>query len=81
MFARREYPSEQNQFKITPYDQRLSDLNMISLRRRRVNASMTYLYDLINGKANCPLLSENVTFNLERALRHSERLNVIDIHI
>ena len=81
MFALKEYPSEQNQFRITPYDQRLSKLGMTSLRRRRVNASMTYAYDVLNGTANCPLVRENVSFNPDRALRHSERIKVTDKHM
>jgi len=78
MFARKEYPTEQNQYKITSYKRRLEDLNMISLRRRRVNSSLTHIYDIINGTANCPLVRENVSFNQERTRRNSERIKVTD---
>ena len=78
MFALKEYPSEQNQYRITPYDQRLSNLGMTSLRRRRVNASMTYVYDVLNGTANCPLVRGNITFNPDRVLRRSERIKITD---
>jgi len=81
MFARKEYPNAQNNYKITSYNQRLAELNMTSLRRRRVNGAVTQLYDIINGTANCPIVRENVSFDRERALRHSERIRIVDKHM
>lgn len=78
MFARKEYRTQQNNFKITSYKQRLAELNMISLRRRRVDTSLTLIYDIINGTTNCPTVRENVTFNPERTRRHTERFKIKD---
>ena len=78
MYARREYPTARNHYKITPYQQRLSELNMISLRRRRVNASLTFFYDIVCGNAICHTVRNGVSFNQGRILRHSERFKVND---
>ena len=53
-FARREYRTEANSYRITDYRKRLEALNMTSLERRRVNASIVFMYDIVNGNANCP---------------------------
>ena len=78
MYARREYPSIHNQFTITPYEQRLSELSMISLRRRRINSSLVFFYDIVNGSANCPSVRNKITLNTGRSLRRSEHYMVND---
>lgn len=51
MFAYKEYPSEVNDYKITPYDQRLAKLGMVSLHCRRINCSLIFLRDIIYMKS------------------------------
>ena len=79
MYARREYPSQANNFRITPYLQRLDELNMSTLERRRANSCLTFMYDILHSHANCPSLKESVTLNANpRGLRRQELLRIND---
>lgn len=79
MFARKEYPSAANNYKITSYDKRLTDLNMVSLDRRRINASITFIYDVIREGMNCQTIRNDLTIDSNiRELRHSEYIKIND---
>lgn len=79
MFALKEYPNAQNNYKITPYKQRLEKLSMSSLNRRRINASNIYLYDVINGNINCPSIRQILSINEgARRLRSNEFVKITD---
>lgn len=79
MYARREFPSIANNFKITPYHQRLAELNMTSLNRRRVNTAITFLYDVIHSNSSCPSIRDAVTLNDNaQNLRRAEQIKIND---
>ena len=59
-FARREYRTADNDYQITSYDRRLEALNMSSLERRRVNSSIVFMYDIVNGNVNCPTIRNDI---------------------
>jgi hypothetical protein len=82
MFARKEYPAAANDYKITSYDNRLSDLSMESLDRRRINTSITFIYDIIHGLSNCPSIRDDIAVdNNSRVLRHNEYIKITDKHM
>ena len=81
MFARREYPSVSNNFKITSYNHRLSDLEMVSLERRRINTSIIFMYDLIHDHINCQTIRNDITIATNGRTRHSEFIKVNDKHM
>ena len=78
-FARREYRTEANGYKITNYIKRLEALNMTSLERRRVNTSIVFMYDIVNGNANCPSVRNDIAIGESvRTLRHTKYLKIKD---
>lgn len=79
-FALREYPNPAlNIYRISPYEDRLKRLDMISLNRRRINNALIFLYDLLNNNVHCPYVKElfYVSPNV-RNLRDVERFRIID---
>lgn len=56
MFAFRQYPNTTNNYQISSYVDRLSDLNMTKLSRRRINFALLLLYDLITDQIHCPFV-------------------------
>lgn len=56
MFALRQYPNTTNNYQISSYDDRLSDLNMTKLSRRRINFALLFLYNLITDQIHCPFV-------------------------
>jgi ribonuclease P/MRP protein subunit RPP40 len=79
MFVLKEYPSAANNYKITPYSQRLGKLNMTSLNRRRINASILFMYDVLNGLSNCPTIADDLITNANnRNLRRNEFIKIND---
>ena len=79
MFACKEYPSEANNFKITPYDQRLVKLGMSSLSRRRINCSLIFLRDIIHGTMNCPTIKNDIEIcTNDLNLRRTDYIKIID---
>lgn len=78
-FARKEYPTVANGYKITEYKERLRALSMSSLERRRVNASIVFMYDIVNGTANCPNVRNDIAIGESmRTLRHTDYLKIKD---
>ena len=54
-------------------------MGMTSLYRRRINAAVILMYDILNGNADCPLIKANLETNGNiRNLRRNEYLKVID---
>ena len=52
---------------------------MTSLERRRVNASIVFMYDIVNGIANCPNVRNDIAIgNSTRILRHTDYLKIKD---
>lgn len=79
MFACKEYPSVANNYKITPYDQRLAKLGMISLQRRRINSSLIFLRDILNGNMNCPSIKQDIAVHTnDLNLRQTECFKLTD---
>lgn len=79
MFARKEYPSATNNYKITSYTNRLAALEMATLERRRINTSIVFMYDVIQGSANCPNIREDLAVDSSsRILRRNEYIKIID---
>ena len=79
MFARKEYPSAANNYRITSYKQRLEALKMTTLHRRRINTSVTFIYDILNGNANCPTVRDDITAGMSnRVLRRNEYIKIKD---
>ena len=79
MYACKEYPSQENNYRISSYNQRLANLSMCSLKNRRVISNITFMYDILHGHANCPSLKEIVTLNVnDRGLRRRELLKIND---
>lgn len=78
MFARKEYPSVSNNYKITSYDNRLSALSMESLDRRRINASVIFMYDMIHDLINCQSIRNDISVEINSRTRHSEYIKIID---
>ena len=79
MFARKEYPSVSNNYKITSYDQRLKSLDMVTLDRRRINVSIIFMYDLIHDLINCQSIRNDISVDSNsRTLRHNEYVKIID---
>jgi len=60
MFALREYPNVTNNFKIHSYIDRLSELNMDSLHKRRTESALVFFYNLINDLIHCPRLKDEI---------------------
>lgn len=68
-----------NNFKITPYKQRLVKLNMSSLNRRRIDASNAFLFDILNSNTNCPSIRRILETNMgNRRLRSNECMKITD---
>lgn len=79
MFALKEYPSEANQYIITPYKERLESLGMTSLHRRRINSSLVFLYDTINGNTGGSLVKHDLLLHTNnRNIRRTEVFRVAD---
>lgn len=79
MYVLREYPNSENNYRISSYNERLSKLNMVSLQRRRVNAAVTFLFDLVHNNVHCPLLYHEIELNNNtRNLRQSEFIIIKD---
>lgn len=77
MFARKEYPSELNNYKISSYDERITALNMTSLQRKRINSSAIMWYVILNGNTNCPAIKRAIIFNQNnRILRRAELFKI-----
>lgn len=82
MFALKEYPSEANGYQIKSYSARLSELNMISLHRRRINSSIVLIYDILNSHTNCPSVRDFMELNSNsRNLRRIEYIKITDKHM
>lgn len=79
MFALNEYPTEENNLKITSYSERLTRLKMFSIKHRRTNSLLFFIYDIINNNINCPMLKNDlIIVESNYNLRHSELIRVND---
>lgn len=79
MFALKEYPNVSNNYKISSYKVRLNKLNMQSLQRRRINASILFIFDLLHDNVHCPSLKNEIAVNQnERNLRNVEHFKIND---
>lgn len=79
MFALREYPNVSNNYKITSYKTRLENINMHTLQRRRINASILFIFDLLHGNIHCPSLKNEIIVDRnERNLRNIEYFKIND---
>lgn len=79
-FALHEYSNPTvNNYRISPYDDRLKRLEMITLNRRRINTALLFLYDLLNNNVHCPYVKELFYINPNvRNFRDAERFRIID---
>lgn len=79
MFALKEYPNASNNYKISSYSMRLDKLNMQSLQRRRINAAVMFMYDLLQENAHCPSLRSEIAMHQnERNLRNVNCFKIND---
>lgn len=51
-----------NQYELRPYVDRCFEMNMCTLIRRRINACIFFIHDIISGKLSSPLLRKQLTF-------------------
>lgn len=51
-----------NQFALRPYIERCTEMNMCTLKRRRINACIFLIHDIISGKLSSPRLRNQITF-------------------
>lgn len=62
---------DDDSFRLRPYADRCAELNLQSLARRRVNAAVFFIHDVLTGKVNSPMLRGRITlFDGSRALRN-----------
>ena len=62
MFALGEYQNETNGYRISSYEERLKNLDMISLQRSRVLSALTFLFDALKGNVQCPGIFSELEF-------------------
>lgn len=63
----------ENDFVLAPYVERCAELELKSLIRRRVNASVLFLHKIISGRYNDPAIRGNLDLNLGiRTIRNPE---------
>lgn len=64
---------DENNYVLEPYTQRCKKFDLVSLIRRRVNASALFIHAIIIGKINSPLLRSSMVLNEGvRSLRKPE---------
>lgn len=64
-------------YRLRPYIDRCAELNMQSLVRRRANAAVFFVHDVLTGKVNCPTLRERINlYNGSRALRNPSLIRI-----
>lgn len=77
MFALKEYPHASNNFRISPYETRLSKLDMTSLYRRRINTALIFLHNLLGNRSHSMYLRDDIAIHENtRPLRQSDYLRI-----
>lgn len=77
MFALREYPNLNNNYRIRPYQTRLKSLGLTSLERRRINAALIFLYDVLCNNVHCPYVKN--LFHLNENVRNCRNPEIFRI--
>lgn len=77
---RNRYVDEsRDEYKLRPYLDRCNELNLVSLLRRRTNAAVFFIHDVLTGKINSQFLRDRIVlYDGVRSLRNPSfiRLNV-----
>ena len=76
MMALNEYPNANNNYTISPYDDRCSKLNIDSIQSRYEYACCVFIYDLIHHNLNSNFLTEKLVWNNSRPTRNTELLKI-----
>ena len=69
-------PNEES-YTLRPYADRCAELNLQSLARRRANAAVYFVHDVLNGKVNSQALRDRINlFDGSRALRNPSLIRI-----
>lgn len=64
-------------YRLRPYIDRCAELNLVSLLRRRTDAAVFFIHDILSGKINSPFLRNRITLNNgSRALRNPDLIRI-----
>lgn len=64
MFLHNDYIQlSANNFTLRPYNERCQDLEISTLIRRRVNASVLFVHNILSGRIQSPLLRNDIQLN------------------
>lgn len=67
----------ENNYVLAPYNERCADLKLVSLQRRRINASVLFLHKIISGRVKCPDIRNTLNINSgQRTLRNPEFIRI-----
>lgn len=57
-----------NQYQMRPYTDRCKELNIETLRRRRINSCIVFIFDILSGRINSPSLRNQLNMTAARYL-------------
>lgn len=67
----------ENGYVLAPYEDRCLELELVSLARRRVNASVLWMHKIISGKIDSPVLRKQLNINVGvRSIRDPEFIRI-----
>ena len=76
MMALREWPNENNNYRIRPHSERCADLKVDSILDRYVFVCRIFIYDILNDKLNSKTLKEKLVFNNSRQTRNTQLIKI-----
>ena len=80
LYANRDrYVNENDDsYRLRPYIDRCTELELVSLLRRRTNASVFFIHDILTGRINSQFLRDRITlFDGTRVLRNNSMIRLI----
>lgn len=73
IFLHNSYAHRVDDFRLAPYSERCAELEMTSLIRRRINASILFIHNVIKGKLSSRVLRNEIKLNTGiRSIRNPE---------
>lgn len=79
LYANRDRYVDENQdsYRLRPYVDRCAELNLKSLLRRRTNAAVIFIHDVLTGKINSKFIRDRIDLNdTSRVLRKSSMIRL-----